>query len=438
MIHRTKVCALYLLSMCIILVGCTKEATQEPITLTVNYPSERLFYQKYGRDFEQKYPNITIKVIDPNLIENSENINVDIIFIDQLKVYKQMIEKGKLLNLDPLIQNSKYPLSEITPIALQSLRSDLNGGIYGLSPTFISHALFYNKDLFIEYGVPFPTNQMTWSEVLDLAERFPTNNASGERVYGFKSDYYMNIAFSMILRMGQTEGLTFINPTTLKMNLSSAEWREIFNKVVESFRKDVIYDQEESETGEIAPSPILTNTAAMEIQSYSMAYNFDSYSEFIGGNPINWDMVTVPVPTRNKNQSDYYEIHEIYSISNSTPYKEEAWKFIDFVTNNDQNMGAKHEKQLLSGLPVKTDLIKPVGNHDVSPLFLLDPAPYSNDPYDAVNYEILNAFKEVGQKAVEDTIQNALSIDEAIQQIEIEGQRAVDEGKMRLELDRNQ
>ncbi|MMZ62415.1 hypothetical protein D1872_246220 [compost metagenome] len=235
------------------------------------------------------------------------------------------------------------------------------------------------------------------------------------------------------MRAGQTEGLSFINPDTLKVSFDSAEWKRIFEEVIDSFSKGIIYDQEDTGTGEVEPSPILTGQAAMEIHSSSMAYNFDSYSEMIGASKINWDLVTVPVGTHNRDQSDYYDVQEIFSISNATKHEQAAWKLIEFIMDNEQNMSNNSDKQPSSGLPAKTDLIQPLGPHDLSPFYILQPVPYSNNPYDDVDYEILNAFKEAGQKVIEEAIRNSISIDQAIQQIEAEGQQVIDEMKMNFE-----
>ncbi|MNW51875.1 Bacterial extracellular solute-binding protein [compost metagenome] len=433
MLTRKMIGSLTLLILFTLLAGCVNKSTHAPIILTINYPSERLFYQKYGHDFENKYPDITIKVVNQDLLENSDTLELDVVYIDQLQLYNQFIDEGKLMNLDSVLQENSYPFSELSPVVQDAVRSKADDSIYGLSPSFISHALFYNKDLFEEFGVPFPSNQMTWSEVFELARRFPNHNEAGERLYGFKSNYYTSIAFSIILRAGQTEGLTFITPKTLKVSFDSAEWKKIFQEVVDSFSKGVIYDQEDSGTGEVEPSPILTGQAAMEIHSNSMAYNFDSYSEFIGASKINWDLVTVPVATRNKDQSDYYDVQEIFSISNTTNYDQESWKLVEFITSNDQNIRNNFDNQLSNALPAKINLIEPIGDHDLSPLYILQPIQYSNDPYDYVHYEILSAFKEVGKKVIEDAIQNTISIDEAIKQIEVEGQQVIDEVKMKFE-----
>ncbi|MDG0873339.1 extracellular solute-binding protein [Paenibacillus thiaminolyticus] len=49
--------------------------------------------------------------------------------------------------------------------------------MYGLSPTFVSSAVYYNKDLFEQYGVTPPQDKMTWEQLLDLAARFPVEGS---------------------------------------------------------------------------------------------------------------------------------------------------------------------------------------------------------------------------------------------------------------------
>ncbi|MBA9086729.1 ABC-type glycerol-3-phosphate transport system substrate-binding protein [Fontibacillus solani] len=413
-------------SLLVVLVSCGNREHKEPIILTINFPSEKLFFEMYGYDFEEKYPHINVKVIEKDTPLDFKEFFPDVLFFDQIHTYKKLISDGELLNLEKIISDAKYPISELTPIVTDSLKSEKDQ-LFGLSPSFISYAIYYNKDIFAEYDVSFPKNQMTWIEVLDLAKQFPNKNSDGETLYGFKSNYYKDIAFSMILRAGQTEGLTFIDPSTLKVNFISPEWNVIFNNVIDAFREGAIYSKEYDPNGEVEPAPILTGKTAMEIQSYSTAYNFESYSNFIGGHKIDWDIVTVPVSSRDRNKSDFYEIQEIYSISSRTEHKEESWKLIEFITKYRANN--QDEKQLI-GLPAQIDFIKPVNDHDLSPLLFLGRANNNNNPYEFVDYSIINAFKESGQDIIEEAINNTnYSIEDMIKSIEIEGQKVIDSMK---------
>lgn len=397
------------------------------ISISINFPSAKLFMQMYGDDFENKYPKIKINVIEQETKPDSYNESLDVVFFDKIEDYRFLANKGNLVDLGPIIKEEGYQLSEFTPIVINLLQLESDKKLYGLSPSFNSYAIFFNKDLFRLYNIPFPKNKMTWNEIIELARMFPNKSSDGEKLYGFKSNYYTNIAFSMILRAGQSEGLSFIDPKTLKVNFTSPLWKPIFQSIVNAFRDGVIYDKEEDITGEIEPSPIYTGGTAMEIQSYMTAYNFESYSQFIGTSKINWDVVTAPVGSKNRSQSDYYQISEIYGISTTSEHKNEAWKLIEYITSDSQKIKANMEKNISSGLPAKIKLINSVDNHDISPLYILEPVKVSNNPYDYVDHEIINAFKEVGQSIIEEVIKKKITIDEAIPEIERLGQHAIDE-----------
>jgi hypothetical protein len=78
-----------------------------------------------------------------------------------------------LYELDAAIeQDSEFSLEGILPGAIQKMRSMGDGKLYDLAPTFSSDAIFYNKKLFEEYGVPLPQDGMIWNDLLLLAERF--------------------------------------------------------------------------------------------------------------------------------------------------------------------------------------------------------------------------------------------------------------------------
>jgi len=67
----------------------------------------------------------------------------------------------------------------------------VGGKLYGLAPTFNSKALFYNVDLFGEYGIDPPTDSMSWEEVLNLARRFPKDGDPETKAYGLTVDLQM-------------------------------------------------------------------------------------------------------------------------------------------------------------------------------------------------------------------------------------------------------
>ncbi|WP_141502518.1 extracellular solute-binding protein [Paenibacillus luteus] len=409
--------------------GCQSVDEQKIITLTVNYPSERIFFERVGYAFESKYPNIRIKVTE-NVSENQVS---DIVFMRNNREYQEAISKGILLNLNQYFTKSKREQMQLSDISTSMLRWEEDSGLYGLSPAFSNYVIYYNKKMFNHYSLPYPSNQMKWEEILNLAQLFPNSNESGDKLYGFKSNYYEFISFATFLRVGQTEGLSFIDPTTLKININTAKWKEIGEYIINAFRGGNIYSDIDENSEKFVHSPIFTGQAAMELSSQTTAYNFEKVHKQYQLEEIDWGMVTVPVDPLNPEYSDYYQLNEIYGISNSSVNQEEAWSFIEFITS-DVGYYKKNKSQIMNyGVPSKLDLLEPIGDHDLSPLYLLKPAISSNNPYEKVHFEIINNFKEIGQSLFDQVLSGSLSLDEAFERLEQLGQITVDETKKRLE-----
>ncbi|MCY9760012.1 extracellular solute-binding protein [Paenibacillus alvei] len=415
--RKNKIAILGIILSMLLLSACQNNV-EKPITITVEYPSPNEFYKRYGHAFEQKSPLISIQVIP----EADQSSPADLRYMDNLSTYKKLIDSGELLNLESYIKEEPGAWKNITPIMFDTLKIKFGDQLYGLAPTFSSYAIYYNKDLFAKYKIPFPKNQSTWKDIFDLATRFPLQTDDGEPLYGFKPNYYENVGISLIMRWGQTEGLRFIDPETLKIQMNTPAWKEIWRRTIDALRSGRIYKQTQQTEGAMSLDPIYTGNAAMALQSHVAAYNFDINQLYGAGQPINWDMVTVPVDPRKPEYCDYYLIKEIYGISTASERQEAAWELLKWMVQG----GAMTSTEINHGLPARTELIASVKGHDLSPLTMLKASPSNHNPYESIHYDIINAFKSIGNQIVEDVIANKLTIDEALILIDEKGQQAVD------------
>lgn len=419
-----KAISLYILII-LLLSGCMAK-TAETVTLTVHYPSESEFYQKYGYAFEKAYPHIHLEVITDKMnMESDASIpQPDILFMNGEKEWKQWAARGHLYDLTDRASKLKpEPSIVTTPL------KDGDGRLYGVAPFFQSHAIFYNIDLFERYGIPYPDDKMTWKEILELASRFPSTDAEGTRLYGLKTNYYTYIPFATALRIGQTEGLQFIDPDTLEITFHTEGWKTVISHAAEAFKKGAVVDREN--TTDYEADPILTGQAAMQLGDNGMVYNFDNYAKIQGSPPINWGMVSVPVNTSERKYSDYYQLHEIFAINAHSNWKDEAWTFIEFIVHSGEFYNYTVKIQA-GGLPARTDLISSYQGHDLTPLYALEPAPYANNPYDEVDYRIINAFKQAGDAVMNRLLEEEITLEDAMKQIELQGQQAVDQAALEV------
>lgn len=85
-----------------------------------------------------------------------------------------IIATGKVLPLNGRVDTSPF-------IGSLQQAFTVDGKVYGIAKDFNTLALFYNKDLFDEAGVPYPTASETWDS---LAQKLKKIAALGSDVYG--------------------------------------------------------------------------------------------------------------------------------------------------------------------------------------------------------------------------------------------------------------
>ncbi|MDQ0113482.1 ABC transporter substrate-binding protein [Paenibacillus harenae] len=417
-----------------ILIGCQRVSKQEAVTLTINFPSSDLFYSRVGFAFEQKFPHIKIEVIEQKSGEQTVP-NTDIIFMNNVRGYKDLLETNTLSPITGYIKQEEELFSSVSHVVTDSLTTE-SGDLFGLSPSFISSGLYYNKNLFEKYKIPFPHNQMSWSEIYELAMQFPNYDEEQNRLYGFTSNYYKEVPINLILRMGETEGRNYVDPQTHDIHINSAEWRNIGRVVLDAISKQTVFNESEEMLGEYGEAPVIRGQSAMQIASYSTAINFTLYEQQHGSEAArNWGVVTVPVDPLNPEYSDYYSLSEIYGINTKASNREAAWEFIKFIVTDKQYYEFNMENLSQFGIPANQSFMPKFTDKDLSPLYSLKPQQVSNNPYEKVNREIINAFKTAAQSVLDDYLDGGLTIEETFVTIEQEGQAAVDVTKQKLGLD---
>lgn len=85
--------------------------------------------------------------------------------------------EGVLENLDPYIEKAGYNLEDYWPGLLQS--ASYEGSVYGFPRDIEVNVLYYNKDIFDEAGVDYPTDNWTWDDLLAAADKLTVKDASG-------------------------------------------------------------------------------------------------------------------------------------------------------------------------------------------------------------------------------------------------------------------
>ncbi|MCD9020799.1 extracellular solute-binding protein [Cohnella silvisoli] len=422
-----------LFSSLIILSGCLNSKPEKPIVLKVSAPSVQQFYRDYGYGFEKKYPHIQVQVVPYDSKSVDPYQDADIRYMYNLPLLRQQIEQGQLLSLSSRFQKEENSeLGKLSPIVTTLLKSAAdNGEMYGVSPTFQGVALFYNKDLFKQYGIAPPANGAAWKDIFALAMRFPNKGTDGQPLYGIGTNYYRNITLNCILEAGRTEGLSYIQPQTLKVTMNTEKWRTIWNYAIEAFRSGAIKGEEESLGGN-DPS-FMTGQVAMTLGGFSSAYSFEEYAEMFKVKRINWGIITPPVDPGQPDRSRSYTVDEIFGISTASMHQEEAWKLLEFIVSDAENIRnrANYRSQ---GIPSITEYMQPLSNwDDLSPIYKLQANPDNPNPYLVIDPKIVTALQDVAQPILDQVIRGDKTVEAALAEVELKGQQAVDVKRMELQ-----
>ncbi|MGH2370055.1 MAG: ABC transporter substrate-binding protein, partial [Chloroflexota bacterium] len=83
-----------------------------------------------------------------------------------------------------LAKDKSVPLADVYPARVENYR--LRGKLYGLPVDNGTGAIFYNKELFDRAGVPYPTNDWTWDDLLEKARRLTRKDDPSGPVFGFQ------------------------------------------------------------------------------------------------------------------------------------------------------------------------------------------------------------------------------------------------------------
>lgn len=128
---------------------------------------------------------------------------------------------GALLDLDPLAASDPdHDPDRVYPRALEAFK--YNGKQYALPTTFSTVVLFYNKKLFDDAGVPYPTSSWTWADEKAAAEKL-TDRAKG--VYGD----YQPVTFHEFYKALAQAGGSFFSADGTKATFNDAKGVEAAN-----------------------------------------------------------------------------------------------------------------------------------------------------------------------------------------------------------------
>lgn len=260
-------------------------AEKGPVDLTVFSASGGtvdLMNKLYGDAIRKKFPNVNL-----NIMVNAKgttiadvvgsNTPIDLVFGSIGVFHSSILNYNLQMDMSDLIKKHNYDLSKLEPTLIEMQRKLANGGIYGL-PVYVGvSGLYYNKDLFDKFAVPYPKDDMTWTQVYELARKL-TRMDGGVQYYGYTTAPATQMTTNQL-------SLDPIDPKTLKSNFNTDPWKKFMQSIVQ-FYKIPGYAFDSKGLGTAAQRALFEKDRTMAM-----------YTNYSGGTPpetMNWDVVTVP------------------------------------------------------------------------------------------------------------------------------------------------
>jgi multiple sugar transport system substrate-binding protein len=147
------------------------------------------YYKPLIEAYEAKNPNIKVEAVDLGSQDYQQMIatqltggsdDIDIVTVKDVPNYTNLIRAGSIADLSSFMTEQ-----QIDPASFGGLIEELtvDGKVYALPFRSDFWVVYYNKDIFDAAGVPYPTNDMTWEQFDETAEKL-AGGMGANKTYG--------------------------------------------------------------------------------------------------------------------------------------------------------------------------------------------------------------------------------------------------------------
>lgn len=262
----------------------------------------------------------------------------DILYINEFVF--SFAEKGVLEPLDDYIKNDKdFDLSKFYEGLIEPLKWE--GKLYGLPQEVSPFVIYYNKDMFDEAGVPYPTDEWTKEEFLEMAKKL-TNPE--KKIYGYRhpgSDW-----FDQYLGWMSREGVDFYSEDLKSLKLDTPQTLNALQ-----FLYDMVY------VNKVSPDPASIQAMGKGFDALfrNQKVAMDSAGLWMlptyKAEPLDFKWDVVRMPKGSDNQKTKAGVLN-WSISKDSEKKDAAWDIIKFFVGPE---GMKEVAQSSMALPASRD-----------------------------------------------------------------------------------
>jgi ABC-type glycerol-3-phosphate transport system substrate-binding protein len=303
---------------------------QEPIELFIvsaSGDSVESFNSRFLDLVKSKYPNVKFTYVPwkkegPSIQEMiTAGQQIDL-YYDSIGIYSTVQNYQLQMDMTDLIKKHDVNLGSLEPVTVEAAKI-VSGGkeIWGV-PIFNNNlVMYYNKDIFDKFGVPYPKEQMTWDELNELSKKLGRSDENNVYV-GYTT------SANHALRMNQMSQ-PYLKQDTQKSAIYNDNWKKYYETAFLAPYKAAGLDAFTSKNNRL-PN-FLTQEAAMFMYLSSAMFINKEYET------LNWDMV--PIPTlKEKPGVGSQPYPTFFGVTSTSKYKDEAMEIIKYLVSEEVQM----------------------------------------------------------------------------------------------------
>ncbi|WP_179223599.1 extracellular solute-binding protein [Paenibacillus tyrfis] len=286
--------------------------------------------------------------------------------------------------------------------------------------------LFYNKGLFDQYKVSYPTEGMTWDALFELAGKFRGAKNGKDQIYGFHQPFKMS-KFSMIQSMGWDMGLNVTDAKGRTVTIDTEAWQKVFSQITEAWKNGSMpvivgknnkgrWDKEDVDSDLFSQG-----RAAMTISS---PWQIDQLQQ--SGSKIDWQIVRPPSTDGSSSWQRGFNLHPVFAIGAGSDQADKAWKVVRYFNSPE---AAKVETKTSKELITRLGFVNTVDGRSMEPFYQVK----YDDRLGAgmeMNPNPPSSFYEEFDKKADEQLELILAgrttVRQALQQLQKQGQQTLD------------
>jgi multiple sugar transport system substrate-binding protein len=247
----------------------------------------------------------------------STDDKIDLLGIRGISKLIMLQDNGQLLDLTSYVKNNDMDVT-----AYGSMFNDISidGKYYGIPNRTTCWALFYNKDIFDNAGIPYP-EQMTWEEYRQLALTLTSGEGENKIWGGYWVPWCYNFAALQRSSYLIDDDLTYTEESLELLNnfynvdKSHMSYKQMVDENIDCYR--------EFENGSIAMFP-----------QGEWSVNMLLLAEKEGLTEVNWDIAPMPV-FEGQDSGTTWGQYQFVGVTSDTAYPTEAFDFVQFLCGEE-------------------------------------------------------------------------------------------------------